>query len=258
MRKVKVNKDFKLNTQLVEFIKSVPNLFENKGDVLHNERNVIKRFTLGDKVLVVKRYKRPFLFQRFIYSFFRQTKAKRAFLNARTLRSRGFVTPLELGYIEIWKKGLFEDGYLITEYTEDAAIAELLVHRKEGFCRDLAKSFAEFVVNLHLNGIIHLDLNSTNVLYNKENNEFYFSLIDINRMKVYPKGFVPSKKDCLNNLNRFTGDYDLFEFVLKAYAKKRNWNEQETVEQALHLKKRHDVCRARRKSFFGLFKSKKN
>ena len=258
MRKVKVNKDFKLNTQLVEFIKSVPNLFENKGDVLHNERNVIKKFTLGDKVLVVKRYKRPFLFQRFIYSFFRQTKAKRAFLNARTLRSRGFVTPLELGYIEIWKKGLFEDGYLITEYTEDAAIAELLVHRKEGSCKDLAKSFAKFVVNLHLNGIIHLDLNSTNVLYNKENNEFYFSLIDINRMKVYPKNKKISKEKCLKNLNRFTIDYDLFHYVLAEYAKYRGWNETETLIKAIELKKRFDTHRRRKKALFSIFKKSNN
>ena len=257
MKKVVIDKKYKANSSLVSFLTDLPTLFVEEGEMLHNERNIIKEFTIDDINFVVKGYKRPLFIQRVVYSFFRKTKAKRAYNNAKKIRSRGVDTPREMAFIEVWKGGLFADGYLATEKNSNPDIAGLLINKGEDFCKELAEAFACFVVELHLKGILHHDLNSTNVLFTKENGHYHFSLIDINRMKVLPKGSVPSKDECLKNLNRFTWEYPLFEYVLSIYSEKRNWNVSETLERALRLKKRFETRRRRIKSFFRIFKCNK-
>ncbi len=257
MKRVIIANQYKENLSLVAFLNNLPYLFDKEGKILHDERNRIKEFSITDQKMVVKCFKRPILIQRFIYSFIRKTKAHRAFLNAHRLRKRDVDTPNAIAFVEVWHKGLFDEGYLVTDVNNDPPIANLLANNGIGFCKELAEQFASFVVELHSKGILHHDLNSTNVLYReKEEGKYHFSLIDINRMKVYRNGRFPSKDECLKNLNRFTGDYDLFEFVLTAYAKERDWNVSETLKRALKLKKRFDTKRHRTKSFLKLFKHK--
>lgn len=256
MKRVVIASRYKKNPTLVTFLENLPDSFNQEGKILHDERNIIKEFSIANQKLVVKCYKQPLLIQRFIYSFIRKTKAHRAYLNANRLRKRGVDTPEGIAFIEVWHKGLFSDGYLVTDVNNDSPIANLL-HQESGFCKVLAEQFAAFALELHMKGILHHDLNSTNVLYREEESgRYHFSVIDINRMKVYRKGVLPTKDDCLKNLTRFTWDYDLFEFVLTAYAKKRNWDVADTLERALKLKKRFETNRHRKKSFFKLFKSK--
>ncbi|NMA73313.1 MAG: hypothetical protein GX963_03965 [Bacteroidales bacterium] len=257
MKRVVIANQYKKNLQLVTFLNNLPHLFHNEGEILHDDRNIIKEFCITEEKLIVKSFKRPIPIQRFIYSFFRKTKAHRAYLNARKIRKRGIDTPREIAFVEVWHKGLFDEGYLVTDVTYDLPIADLLVNNDGGFCKALAEQFASFVVELHMKGILHHDLNSTNVLYRKsETGNYHFSLIDINRMKVYAKGTLPPKDECLKNLNRFTWDYELFEFVLTAYAKIRNWDVQETLDRALKLKKHFDAKRHRTKSFLNFFRNK--
>ncbi len=56
----------------------------------------------------------------------------------------------------------------------------------EEFNKVMAGDFARFVNRLHQKGIIDIDLNAGNVLYQPQADGHYtFSLIDINRMKFY-------------------------------------------------------------------------
>ena len=257
MKKVVIDKKYKANNSLVSFLTDLPRLFDQEGEMIHDERNIIKKFTVSGVSFVVKSYKRPLFIQRIVYTFFRKTKAKRAYHNARKIRARGIDTPHEIAFIEVCQRGLFADGYLATEINTNPDIAGLLVNKGEDFCKELAVAFAYFVVELHSKGILHHDLNSTNVLFTKENEKYHFSLIDINRMKIYPEGMVPNMNEWLKNLNRFTWEYPLFEFVLSVYARKRNWDVSETLDKALKLKKRFESNRHRTKSFFRIFKSSK-
>ena len=59
------------------FIERLPEVFPVSGEVLHEGRNQIRAFDIGGESLVVKRYKRPHLFNRVMYSFFRKNKARR-------------------------------------------------------------------------------------------------------------------------------------------------------------------------------------
>lgn len=250
-----INSTYKNNSQIREFVNDLPKQFENGGTILYAERNIIKSFTLGGKWIVVKRFRLPSWPQRLIYSFFRKSKAERAFRNGIILHERGISTPCSIAYLEQWKSGLFEYGYYVTEYIDLPPICERL-NDIEDFDRTLADAFAAFVADLHRKGILHHDLNSTNVLYQQAKGSYTFSLIDINRMEFSPIGKYPSLKQCMKNLTRFTGRMEVFEYVARQYAIYRSLDVDSFTHEALAVKIRHDKQNRRRKAFFRHFKRK--
>lgn len=263
MGKIKtvISFEYQMNPKVQEFVEHLPVIFEKEGEILYNKRNLIKRFRIdpSDEILnsiVVKRYKRPNLIQKITYTYFRSSKAKRAFYNAAELRKRGVSTPQEIAYIEQNENGFLKYGYYISGSDDAPAIRERLIELKD-FDKLMAADFAVFAAILHEKGILHHDLNSTNVLYHANNGHYSFSVIDINRMKFYPEGQMPSREDCFENLTRFTGRMDLYEYVLKCYLEKRAWYTEATMQEAIETKVRHDEQWKRRKSFLKRFSYKK-
>ena len=67
----------------VYFVNSLPETFDNSGKTVFSGRNTIKVFKVewGGKAqeVCVKRFKRPNAAQKIAYTFFRTTKAQRAF-----------------------------------------------------------------------------------------------------------------------------------------------------------------------------------
>lgn len=250
--KIKISPDYKDNKTVTDFIGGLTRTFEKKGTVLYNKRNVIKRYVIDSsdnilKEVVVKRYKYPNLVQRIAYSFFRSSKAKRAFYNAEELRHRGIDTPKEIAYIEQWGI-LFHYGYYISGSDNAPPIKDELIE-PENFNRTMAADFAAFAAELHKKGILHHDLNSTNVLYHPYGEHYTFSVIDINRMDFYSDGDQIPKKECFENLTRFTGKMDLFEFVARHYAEARGWDIEKTTQDAIKQKVHHDEQWRKRKAF---------
>ena len=100
------------------FIERLPEVFPVSGEVLHEGRNQIRAFDIGGESLVVKRYKRPHLFNRVMYSFFRKNKARRAYEHALRLRGMGFDTPEPVAWSEYRKDGLIADTYFVSRRSE--------------------------------------------------------------------------------------------------------------------------------------------
>lgn len=257
MTHIEITSGYKDNKLINEFVKNIPIIFNNKGRLLYDKRNTIKSFSIDStdvpfQELVVKRFKSPHLFQSLVYSFFRSSKAFRAFSNASELRKRGVNTPQEIAYIENFQNKLLKSSYVITSFTNGQPIRDFLM-APEGFNHIVAEAFARFAVELHQKGILHHDLNSTNVLYHQSEQGNYFSVIDINRMefKSPPKELTPA--ECFNNLTRFTGQMDLFEYVLQHYITYRSWKK-EMIEDAIKIKINHDKRRIRKKAFFNNLK----
>lgn len=257
MTHVEIAPEYK-DTRLVnEFIKRILAIFENEGVLLYNERNTIKSFAIDDpefpfQQLVVKRFGNRTVFQRLSYSFFRDSKAVRAFRNASELRKRGINTPQAIACIEEYRNGLLKSSYVITDFTDGRPIWDFFM-ASEKFDETVAKEFARFVVELHEKGILHHDLNSTNVLYHRSEEGNYFSVIDINRMQIKssPKELTPD--ECFENLTRFTGKMDLFEYVLRHYIRYRGWDDH-MIAAAIKIKEVHDKQWIRRKMFFSKLK----
>ncbi|NDW10293.1 lipopolysaccharide kinase InaA family protein [Dysgonomonas sp. 520] len=260
-KKIIISRNYE-NTPLVRnFIENLPETFSSNGTVIFSARNVIKSFAIDSsdetlKDVVVKRYKKPYFLQRVIYSFFRKSKAKRAFYNAMELRKRNVDTPQEIAFLEEWENGLFKYGYFISGSNYSPPIREKLIDL-EIFDHAIAKDFAFFVAELHQKGILHRDLNSTNVLYHQQEGHNTFSLIDINRMDFLSSGKQLSISDCFNNLTRFTGRMDLYEYVLQHYIEARGWDKDTTLGEAIGIKMRHDKQWKRRKSFTRMFSLKR-
>ena len=251
-KKIKLNPRY---SQLASFIERLPEVFEQEGNVVFRGRNVIKSFLVptseGDMTVIVKRYKRPNLFQKIGYSFFRSTKACRAYENALELQHRGFSTPEPYGYVETRVNGMIDYCYFICDVDNSHPISEQL-NDPEVFNHALAADYARFVAQLHQQGIIDIDLNSGNVLYQPQADGSYtFSLIDINRMDFYT-GYPPLA-ECMENLTRFTGRMDVFEYVAREYVKARGMDDK-MVHLFVNAKIAHDKRWKRRKAWMHPFR----
>ena len=114
--KIKINPKYE---EMRSFIERIPDVFEQEGRCIFEGRNVIKAFHVKfdgkEKEVVVKRYKQPNFIQKIGYSFFRSTKAFRAYENALRLMADGFATPEGFGYIETRVKGLIDYCYFVSD-----------------------------------------------------------------------------------------------------------------------------------------------
>jgi len=209
---------------LSDFIESLPTVFETEGEVVYDARNQVRLFTVDGMKLAVKRFKKPMLHQRLDYTVFRPSKAKRAYLYAMKLLELGISTPTPVAYIETFSKGLFSQGYLVTEYCGDPD-ARILREEPEGH-DELVEAIAKYLVDCHEKGFIHGDTNLTNFLYHREGSSFHISTIDINRSHFSPN---PSKKQCLESLFRLTHVRPTLKRIVARYAALRGWDEQAAV-----------------------------
>lgn len=156
--------------------------------VFCNKRNVVEKITLSGKKFVVKKFKRPTLANCFIYTFFRKSKARRAYENALLLLEKDIVTPFPVAYMEIKKSGFFHTGILVTEYMELPTMAEIkpdgnILSNDE--LKILIDDFIKFTILLNDKEIMPLDYNPGNLFYykNDKTGHYGFALTDINRMR---------------------------------------------------------------------------
>ena len=222
----------------------------DEGQLLYSGRNEVSEFVVDGLRLVVKRFKRHDLLKRIVYTFFRTNKARRSFENATRLRERGFATPHEVAFLEEKSGGMIRQVYYICEYTAAEPIRPRLIEQ-EPFDRLLATAYAHFVARLHEAGVLHRDLNPTNVLFTEHDGNYDFELIDINRMRFYD-GPVP-KAECMENLTLFYWLTPAYRFILNEYAAARGWTETDIAE-AIRVKERHDRRWVRRKKITHLGK----
>lgn len=246
--RVVVNPEYQ---SLSEWLTQMPRLFsDNQGELLYKGRNHIRLFLVGNKKVVVKCYKKHDIIKMLVYTFFRKNKACKSFENAVLLRKRGFNTPQEVAYMECRTAGLISQVYYVCAYTDSQPIRPRLIEQ-EPYDEALAVIYARYVASLHEAGVLHRDLNPTNVLVDAEN---HFELIDINRMQFF-EGPVP-KAECMENLTLFYWLTPAYRFILNEYARQRGWTE-EDIAEAIRVKERHDRRWIRRKQITHLGKYKR-
>ena len=213
-----------------DFIKRIPEIFDKSGETIHAGRNTVKCFACNGHEWIVKRYKRPNIVQRIAYTFFKKSKAERAYLYAARLLEVGIATPEGIAYIEEKRRGLLSDSYFVSTLCPDPAVYPVLV-QTEAYDKELADALAAFFAQLHGKGILHGDPNLNNILYRKGNGGGYlFSVIDTNR-STFKSLLTP--QECLNNLKRVTHRRDLLRHITAEYARLRGWDVPGSVEKVL-------------------------
>ena len=228
--KTVVADDFKSHA---DFISALPGAFaDGQGEIIYDQRNQIRRFTDLGQVFVVKRYKPVNALQRVVYTFFRKTKAARAYLFAQEFRRRGIDTPREVAYIETGGGRLFLTGYFVS-LEAPGTETHLLLREVRDFSHELADAVARQILTMHSHGVLHGDLNLSNFLCTEEDGQYHFTMIDINRSH-FTDG-MPDDEACLQNMVRTTHRRDLYEYLVRSYARLRQWDEQQTADRALRL-----------------------
>ena len=169
-----------VNDSFYPFLKDIKSFFTNASNSIHKARNEIKIIPYKDKELVVKSFKIPHLFNRVIYTFFRDSKAKKSYNNS--LKIMQFV-PKPIGYIEFFKFGLLSKSYFVSEYFDyDFTIREPLLDKKYPNRVKIFQEFTKFTFLLHQSRIFHKDYSPGNILVKEKNGTYIFKIVDINRM----------------------------------------------------------------------------
>lgn len=224
MNKIVINPKY---AGLSTFIESIPSIFSFQGESIYKERNELKCYIIDGYNIIVKRFKKPHLINRIAYTFFRPSKAKRAYEYALRLLELGLDSPSPIAYIEQYRVKLLTYGYFVSVFEKEYTnIRDLM----EGTEKDetLLKELSLYVADLHNKGVLHLDLSPGNVMYKKVENKILFTLVDINRMQFFPS---ISNEDRLKNFKRLSDNAEILTKMAGYYAAATGINETETIEK---------------------------
>ena len=230
MHKIIINNSF---DSFHDFILNIQSHFNNNTQTIHKARNELKIIHYKDLETVVKSFKTPNLLRRIIYTYFRDSKAKKSYDNSVKLQS---FTPKPIGYIEFFQNGLISESYFISEKFEyDFTIREPLLDNTFKDREEIFKEFARFTFRLHQNNILHQDYSPGNILIKKENTGYIFKVVDINRMEFRDL----SLKERLKNFNKLWANDEQITIIAKEYATLCAEDESTCITMALYENTKH-------------------
>lgn len=239
---------------LSEFLLSLPESFDSLAEaaVLRDVRNVTKAVKVNGIRLVIKSYRHISWLNRRAYGTLRDSKAMRAYHYAERLTALGIGTPRPIAAIDCFSGGVLVNSFFVSLYT-DYASAEV-VNRypddAEQLC-PLMDSVAGFIVRLHACGVLHHDLNLSNILFRKNSRgEYDFQVIDINRMSFKRR---LTTRQRIENLSTLSCSPAAYAYILHRYALLSK-NSEQRFEMQGHLSR---LMRDRRKTIHNALKTRK-
>lgn len=150
------------------------------AEVIYEGRNTLWRCEIDGRQVIVKKFRRPNVINRLVYTTFRQSKAHRSFSNALKLLGLGFATPQPLAYAEVRRGLLLGESYYICEVCQGD---EMRWWERRPDVEPLLKDFGADIARLHNAGVWHKDFSPGNILATRHDDGHYtFSYIDLNRM----------------------------------------------------------------------------
>lgn len=175
-----IHKDF---PSFKEYLLCIQEHFKKNDTSIHKARNELKIIHHNGVDTVVKSFKIPNIFRKIVYTFFRDSKAKKSYEHSLKIAT---FTPKPIGYIEFHKHNLIGESYFISErFDYDFTIREPLLNDNFSQKKEILKAFARFSLELHNQGIFHKDYSPGNILIKKTDEGFIFKIVDVNRMKFF-------------------------------------------------------------------------
>jgi len=207
-------------SKIKPLLENIEMYFQDSSCTLYEDRNIIRVVNYENESYVVKSFKVPNIVSRFIYSYFRSSKAKRSYLYSQKLGTKLSVEPI--AYIEKYEKSLLKNSYYISKYYRyDYLISEVLRNKVLKNREKILKDFADFTYQLHQLGILHLDYSHGNILIKEtpqKNANYDFRIIDVNRLQFKRLNL----KERLNNFSRIHFGNEDMETIITQYAKNMN------------------------------------
>lgn len=220
--------------------------FDTKGQNFGNQdRNSLKLFKLDDLLLNVKSFRIPNAINQIAYRFFRKSKAQRSFEYAIRLQELKIGTPQPVAFYEFKTPFLFKKSYYISEQLEcDLTYRELTTDLEFPNHEDILRAFTRFTYQLHEKQVHFLDHSPGNTLIKKEDGNYLFFLVDLNRMEFKPMEFETRIK----NFAKLTIHKSMVEVMSDEYAKCSHedydkifnlmWSSTEAFQNRYHRKRR--------------------
>lgn len=195
------------------FVKDIQTYFKQNHQTIHKARNELKVVDFNHTQVVVKSFKIPHLLNRLVYTFFKDSKAKKSYEYALKI---GEFTPKPIAYVVFYKLGLIAESYFISEeFKYDFTIREPLLDDNFEDKELILRAFARFTLKLHEHDIYHKDYSPGNILIKKEANEYSFKIVDINRMKF----FTLDDESRAKNFSKLWARDDELEIIANEYLK---------------------------------------
>lgn len=245
MQTVQINDKFQ---SLEGFVTELPERFEKEGTYIYGgRRNLIKRFVSPDgQPIIVKRFGQKNPLNRLVYSLgIRKPKGQRAFEYPKILLDKGIDTPEAIAYVEERDHNLLGDSYLFSiECPYSHRLYELTEDAPEVY-EPLAVALADFTARMHESQILHLDYSPGNILWEKDDKGYNFSVVDINRMHFGP---VDLKAGC-KNFERLSAPESFFRTLAHEYALARGFDTNEAETLTIQYNQNfHKRCIAKQKA----------
>jgi hypothetical protein len=214
MNHYKVSDEF---AELKEFILNLPATFDNNGQVIKDNRNIIRKVSTPQGELVIKNFRGMYFFNRVAYSFFRKSKAERSYINSGILNGRGILTPPNVGWLDCYRWGLLGRSYYLCAFSPHKTFEQHLKDNPDdqSYKRALYRHLLSFVIKLHRLGINQTDLSLGNILVIPTGEGFEFSMVDLNRVRFHKVSF----RQGLQNLRKIELPLEDMNNLIREYAK---------------------------------------
>jgi hypothetical protein len=98
--------------EFYDFLLNINDYFTSSNKTIHKARNELKIISYNNIETVVKSFKTPNILRRIIYTFFKDSKAKKSYEYSLKI---GNFTPQPIGYIEFYKNSLLERSYFVAK-----------------------------------------------------------------------------------------------------------------------------------------------
>ncbi len=203
---------------LRDYLTNLEEHFEHEGKEIFRDRNVLRTLQVNGLTLCVKRYAPSSLRNRIAVKIYKTSKGKKAYLRPLQLRERGYESPEPIAFVKYSKGLVTTTTYfvcLLSNYRYNLMDIVTLSSEER---HEATVSFAHYAARLHKDGFLHRDFSSGNILFDKVNGRYRFSLIDTNSIRVGRP--VSIEKGCAN-LARLKGDDLFFETLAREYAAAR-------------------------------------
>ena len=205
---------------LASFVYALPQMFSTSGTVIYKGRNELREYLIAGKNLIVKSYQKPHWINRIAYTWFRKSKAVRAYEYALLLRKNGIGSPKPVGYVSESIGLLMAKSYFVSEKSACPYTFRDLREKTFPREREILEAIAVVTARMHEHGFLHRDYSAGNILFRDDMPEIEVELIDLNRMSF---GQVGMEKGC-RNFERLSCPDRMLKVLADTYARERGFD----------------------------------